>query len=649
MCGITGVFTREPEVLGHAGVVAGMTSLMVRRGPDDQGGWSDGRHAFFGFRRLSILDLSPAGHQPMLTADGHAALVFNGEVYNFRELRRDLEREGATFRSSGDTEVVLQALARWGKRALARFNGMFALAYFDVRRRRLLLVRDHLGIKPLYYLTHARGLVFGSQFDQILRHPWCDRSAVDLEVLGLYLRLGYIPAPHGLFRGTHQVKPGHWVELGVDDEPRSGRYYEFDDSESPRLRGLDAVEAVAEAVDAAVRRQTVSDVPVGTFLSGGIDSPLVAGLMGRASTSPVPAFTIGTTDVSLDESEVARRYAQELNLEHTVRVFDDRAALGHLDDLASAYGEPFADSSAFPSLMLSQMTRERVTVALSGDGGDELFWGYPRFAKWIKARFLFRLPRAARLAIYAGARVTGRRWPPQGVKYPTLGDWYLSGQSGLHSPDLEKICPEARGVPDSFQTYQLRGVPDEAGLASWMRKAELECHLPMILLKMDRASMHHGLEVRVPLLDLEVVATAARISHEECLRDGVGKRPLRESLKKLVHEESIPTRKAGFSIPMSAWLRGVLRPRFEQLLLERDPYPNGLFDRAALRRLYDVHLAGGDRHRGLWTLLSLQIWADRHLAPPFSLTESDQGVPRDVAESSKAFTTPESPRIASWS
>lgn len=643
MCGIAGVFTRNPDALAHAPAVAAMTALMVRRGPDDEGHWSDGRHAVFGFRRLSILDLSPAGHQPMTSADGNAALVFNGEVYNFRELRRDLERDGARFRSSGDTEVVLQALSRWGKDALRRFNGMFALAYFDVRERRILLARDPLGIKPLYYLTCSEGLAFGSQFDQIIRHPWCDRSAVDPEVLGLYLRLGYVPAPYGLFRGTHQVRPGHWVELGVGGEARSGSYYRFDDVGGTRVRGADAIDMVAEAVSNAVKRQTVSDVPVGAFLSGGIDSPLVAGLMQRESSSPVPAFTIGTTDLTLDESEVARGYARQLGVDHSARSFDDQSALGYLDDVASAYGEPFADSSAFPSLMLSQMTRERVTVVLSGDGGDELFWGYPRFSKWLRARSLFRLPRAARLAIYAAGRATRRGWPPQGVKFPTLGDWYLSGQSGLHSPDLARLCPEALGVPDSFQTYRLGNVPSEAGLASWMRKAELECHLPMILLKMDRASMYHGLEVRVPLLDLEVVEAAARVSHEDCLRDGVGKRPLRASLERLVDPATVPTRKAGFSIPMTAWLRGVLRPRFEELLLDRDTYPNGLFNRAALKRLYEGHLAGRDRHRGLWTLLALQMWSDRHLRP---LDPSGSGIDAVVADLASAPSAPRRPERA---
>jgi asparagine synthase (glutamine-hydrolysing) len=323
--------------------------------------------------------------------------------------------------------------------------------------------------------------------------------------------------------------------------------------------------------------------------------------------------SIGTTDAALDETEVARAYAAHLGVDHTVRIFSEQDAIDHLDTFAAAYSEPFADASAFPSLMLSQVTRERVKVALSGDGGDELLWGYPRFQKWLTARSLFGYPRAVRTALYGAARLAQRSWPPRGVRHANLGAWYLSGQSGLHTPDLKAICPEAVAVPSDFQTYTLQTVPREEELARWMRRAELECHLPMILLKMDRASMHYGLEVRVPLLDLEVLECAARIPPADCMQGGLGKLPLRAALARRVPPEAIPKRKAGFDIPMAAWLRGPLRPHVEELLLGRERYPEGLWNGAALRRLYTAHLQGQSRHRGLWTLLALHLWAQQHL------------------------------------
>jgi asparagine synthase (glutamine-hydrolysing) len=590
-----------------------MTALMTRRGPDDEGHWSD-EHLSLGFRRLAILDLSDAGHQPMLSACGGYALVYNGEVYNFRELRRDLEAQGSSFRSQTDTEVVLEALIRWGHEALPKLNGMFALAFYDLRNRSLLLARDPLGIKPLNYLVHSEGLVFGSQYNQIVQHPWCNSSRLDTEVLGLYLRLGYVPAPYGLIKNTYQLKPGHSLRIRPGEEPSIECFYCFPSSEEQSLVGADAEEAVAHATQRAVQRQTISDVPIGTFLSGGVDSPLVAAAMQMASSRPVPAVTIGSTDPKLDETEIARAYARQFDLDHTVRVFDERDAADYVKTVADAFSEPFADPSAFPSLMLSQVTRERMKVVLSGDGGDELFWGYPRFQKLLHARHYFHLPRPLRTALYAAGRVTGRSTPPRGVRQPSLGAWYLDGHSGLHTADLELVCPAAVSVPPSFQTYTLRGVPTEFDLAQWMRQAELECHLPMILLKMDRASMHFGLEVRVPLLDLEVLECAARVPPSECIRGGVGKLPLRAALARYVPPHTIPRRKAGFDIPMAQWLRGALRPQVEDLLLNRNPYPSGLFDRTALRRLYATHLEGHDRQRGLWTLLALQLWAERHVA-----------------------------------
>ena len=358
-----------------------MMTLMERRGPDDQGFWTDGKHGSFGFRRLAILDLSPYGHQPMLTSDGRYILVYNGEVYNFHELRDELDYRGIGFRSTGDTEVVLNILAQYGKEGLNRLNGMFALAFYDSAQKRLLLARDHAGIKPLYYLLSSGGLVFGSQYDQIMIHLWAKRLQVSTEALALYLRLGYIPAPYALFQQTYMLEPGTWLEVNAEGRVKQGKFFEFPLFRESTLRGEEAYEAVDAAVTKAVRRHLVSDVPLGTFLSGGIDSPLVTAKMRAASNGPVRAFTIGTHGDHLDESPDASAYAREIGVEHTIEHVTPEKAVTMLDDVVASCGEPFADYSIFPTMLIARLARQHVKVMLSGDGGDELFWGYAgRFA-----------------------------------------------------------------------------------------------------------------------------------------------------------------------------------------------------------------------------------------------------------------------------
>lgn len=599
-----------------------MMELMRRRGPDDAGRWTDERHLVLGFRRLAILDLSPAGHQPMVTPCGRHVLVFNGEVYNFRTLRAELEGLGHRFRSTSDTEVVLASLAQWGEAALPRFNGMFALAWYDRRERRLLLARDPLGIKPLYYLESPDGVVFGSQYDQLIRHPFCTRR-LRPERLGLYLRLGYLPPPYGLFHGTWMLPPGEAVRIAPDRPPVRFSYYSFPTETAELADEAEAGEAALAAVRSAVRRQMVSDVPLGAFLSGGVDSPLVAAQM-RAVNPNVEAFTIGCTDPRFDESEVAEAYADALELRRRVERFRPEECLSLVEEGARAYSEPFADYSSLPSLLLCRTARQSTTVALSGDGGDELFFGYPRFWKISDAAPQFQHSTVRRASAYYYSRLTGGK-VPRGVLFPDPGAWQLDGHcfSGLRSHDLQALCPQALAAPADFQLYRYDGPPEPDAVCRWMRQNELWGHLQMVLLKMDRASMHYSLEVRVPLLDQEVIETAARTAPAACIRDGVGKIPLRRALAGSVPPQSIPKRKAGFTVPLGDWLRRELRPMVEELLLRGAAYPEALLNQRTLQRLYDEHLRGADRTHGLWRLLSLQLWAREHLRhPPFPSVRS---------------------------
>ena len=584
MCGIVGMFTFGGSAGEWRSQIARAMDLMARRGPDASGIWSDDS-CVLGFRRLAILDLTTAGNQPMFTRDGRYALVFNGELYNFRELRRTLEDRGVSFRSTGDAEVALYALAEFGVKALESFNGMFALAFYDTVARRLLLARDHAAIKPLYVLRHRDGVVFASQYDQIVSHPWARTQSVSPGALGLYLNLGYIPAPFALLDGSAALEAGAWLTVEAGGACHEGRHFVFPRNPIPDLRGEAALAAVDAAVEAAVRRQMVSDVPIGVFLSGGIDSPLVAAKMRQATSAAIPAFTLGTNGDELDESTDARRYAKELDLQHIVRHIAPDDVLNLLDDVVGAYSEPHDDYSIFPTLLMSRIAREQVTVVLSGDGGDDLFWGYPdRMIRPLKAA--------------PAARGTGR------------------GQFGAHrfvDPErLGAIFPTLPAVPAAFTMYDFTDTGVDAR-AQWLRWNEYSGHLGRVLQKVDRASMHESLEVRVPLLDRDVMDVASRVDWRSCvdLDKEVGKLPLRAALQHHVGFQTMPKR--GFTVPMSSWLRGPLRSVFEDMVLSRHELLGLPVDRAQLRRVFRRHRLRLESSPWLlWRLLSLALWQARH-------------------------------------
>ena len=586
MCGILGMLTYRGDADTWREPVRRGMDLMARRGPDAAGLWTDRDACVLGFRRLSILDLSEAGNQPMLTADGRYALVFNGELYNFREIRRTLEHRGISFRSSGDAEVALYALAEFGAEALDRFNGMFALAFYDMVSRRLLLARDHAGIKPLYVLHHRDGVLFASQYDQVLSHPWARGRSVSPDALALYLRIGYIPPPFALLEGSAAIEPGSWLSVAADGCRAGGRYFELPRYREPDLVGPEADEAVDAAVDAAVRRQLVSDVPLGVFLSGGIDSPLVAAKARRAAGTALPAFTLGTGGGRFDESAAAARYAEVLGVHHVVRHIRPSQIVGLLDDVVTAYSEPHDDFSIFPMVAVSRLARDHVTVALSGDGGDDLFWGYPL-----------------------------RMVHPLATPEAETGAAQLRRHLFVNPRGLEAVLPSMPPLPRELPLYRFDG-GDVDHVAQWLRWNEYAGHLGRVLLKVDRASMHHSLEVRVPLLDREVVETAARVDWRRCadLRRGMGKLPLRASLRRHVPFQT--EAKRGFTVPMASWLRGPLRPLLQDALLSRQELLGIPVNRRELTRLFRRHRLHLESSPWLlWRLLSLVLWEARHYRP----------------------------------
>jgi len=606
MCGLVGQFSFQAQSEQINELILELNNLAHHRGTDKDGYWEDGIHCAIGFKRLAILDLSPTGNQPMVSPDGCYALVINGEFYNFKELRAELEGKGWRFRSTGDAEVALFALAEWGKETLDRFNGVFALAFYDRLEKRLLLARDHVGSKPLYYLQNQNGLVFGSQYDQIMAHPWAKGLSINQNALALYLRFGYIPAPYAILENTHLLEAGCWLEINAEGQTKHGRYFEFPRYKKPDLNGDEAFEAVEAAMMDAVQRQMVSDVPLGVFLSGGIDSPLVCSIAQSLKTQPIKAFTIGYPGSPLDETEDAVRYAHCIGVDHHVA----RIRFDHVEDLAleaaEACSEPFGDYSIFPTLVISKFASKQVKVMLSGDGGDELFWGYRgRMGNAIRYADLFRWPFWARkLRWWLLHRPN--EWNLRYFK--TAGEWFQSNHEHNFKDHLKEIFPNIQPFPKEFNRYDYSGKnADES--AQWVRWNEFTGHMGNGLLKVDRGSMFHGLEVRTPILDREVIKTALRVNWLSCinLETSQGKQPLRYLLTKRVGFQT--TGKKGFSAPMGDWLRNPLRPLFEDLVIGKRELCGLQINQNRMKDIYHQHLDGSyPRQWGLWIILSLALW-----------------------------------------
>lgn len=646
MCGITGVFTTAAssadELLGTA---RRMSAALTHRGPDDHGVWADaGSGIAFGFRRLSIIDLSPEGHQPMVSATGRFTIVFNGEVFNYAALRRELDAAGHRFRGHSDTEVMLAAFEAWGvEPAVRRFVGMFAFAVWDRETRALHLGRDRLGIKPLYVFHKPGVLAFASEFKALVTHPAFDR-AIDRNALATYLRLLYVPAPATIFRDTAKLQPGHLWTIHRPDRPLPAptAYWRLGDVardglEQP-LEGSDD-EIVAQAdrlLGDAVGLRMYADVPIGAFLSGGIDSSLVVALMQERSQQPVRTFTVGFGNPQYDESAHAARVARHLGTAHVGVTLGDaelRAAVPRLPEL---FDEPLADPSQLPTLLVSEVARREVTVALSGDGGDELFAGYNRYLVGRSAlRAAGALPRPARRAISSLIeRGSPESWNrvgrglqavlPGGIADPRLGEKFykLRTLATADSPpalyrSLVSFWPDPTAlvpgsVEDGFAAERAWGLlPAAATLERMMLADQLEYLPDDLLAKVDRASMAVSLETRVPLLDHRVVEFSWRLPARFKVRGGQGKWLLRRLLRRRVPDELVARPKMGFSVPIDAWLRGPLRPWAEDLLAEATLARDGFLAPDPVRRTWREFLAGrGSAGLGLWAVLVFQAWRD---------------------------------------
>jgi asparagine synthase (glutamine-hydrolysing) len=624
MCGIAG-FVESPSTVSPFGLEASralvhrMCDVIRHRGPDDEGIWVDEGVAL-GMRRLSIIDLS-TGHQPIHNEDRSVWIVFNGEIYNFRELRRELEAEGHRFYTATDTEVIVHAYERWGKDALTRLRGMFGLAIWDARSRTLLVARDRIGIKPMHYATVNGRFYFGSELKSLLEAPGLPRD-LDPGALDHYLSFLYTPRDGSIFRSVRKLPPGHLLTW-KDGRTAIEQYWKMPATETFGGSEAEAVQQLRAVLGDAVRSHMISDVPLGAFLSGGVDSSLVVGLMSEVSSSRVKTFSIGFDEPAFDELEHARRVADHFGTEHHEFVVKPDG-VGILDQIVSHFDEPFADSSAIPTWYVSEMARRHVTVVLSGDGGDELFGGYERYLPHPRVVAFDRYsPRALRrVAAIAAARLPhgarGKNFlrhvgrDEQGRYLDAIRFFGADEKPALLTADVQRAIegpdPETR-LARHFERFARLPWPSQ------MMRFDAETYLPEdVLTKVDRMSMAHSIESRVPLLDNEVIAFASTLPAALKIKNGRRKHVLKEVAATLVPRDILDRKKQGFGVPLGTWFRGNLRELFTDTLLSPASLQRGYFQPAFVRRLIDEHLAGTRDHTlRLWQLVVFEKWQQQYV------------------------------------
>jgi len=641
MCGITGFWTRRGRPGDDpAGCIARMTESLFHRGPDNGATWSDhDAQVHFGFRRLAIIDLSPMGAQPMASRTGRYMLVYNGEIYNAPALRAELAPSAGNWRGHSDTEVMLAAIEAWGlDKALERLIGMFAIALWDRQTRTLTLVRDRLGKKPLYWCLVGNTLLFGSELRALRCHP-AFHGEFDRAAIALYLRHGCFPSPHTVYRDVRQLQPGHLLRLASDGEPRIAPYWRLADvvasGKARPFQGSDedAVDMLGVVLGEAVKERMEADRPLGAFLSGGYDSSTVVALMQRAASRPVRTFSIGFNEVGYDEAGHARAVAAHLGTDHTELYVTPAEAQAVIPKLPDIYDEPFADSSQIPTYLVSQMAGKHVTVALSGDGGDEVFAGYNRYA--LGARFACAagyIPRPLRAAAAAGIRmVPATAWDeatallPGRIRPARIGDRLhkfadvaaLDGD-GFYLRLVSQWNEVAELMPDVTEpTTAARDPAIAAAMPDFTERMMVRdtlSYLPDdILTKVDRASMAVGLEARAPLLDTRVLAFAWSLPLSMKLRGKQKKWLLRQLLYRHVPKELVERPKMGFGVPIDSWLRGPLRDWAEGLLSERHLRATGVFVPGPVRLRWKEHLSGRRNWQyALWPVLMFEAWAERY-------------------------------------
>ena len=613
MCGIAGIWVTQPGPLDRAEVsLKSLLASLEHRGPDDAGIWKHPEAGLLlGHRRLAIIDLSPLGHQPMVGPEGRTALVFNGEIYNFGELRRDLETQGFVFASESDTEVLLKGYMCWGEKILDRLAGMFAFGIWDEEQRQLFLARDRAGEKPLYYAVGRWGFAFSSEIAGLTTLPGIDLG-IDQEALSLYLHYAYVPAPYTIYRGIRKLPAGHAMRVS-NGKVEVWRYWDpipFAIGPRMEISEPDALDELERLLRTAVRGQMISDVPLGAFLSGGIDSTAVVSMMTELSSSQVRTFTIGFDVAQYDESHHANLVARYLGVDHTAEHLTEKDALSLIPKVPAIYGEPFSDPSALPTHLVSHIARKHVTVCLSGDGGDEAFGGYPRYDELERILLLSRL--TGPLTPVANSIIS--RFPGRvGKGGQLLGgspkEVYRARVRLFRSAEVQAMTgclPRHAEFERAWASSSERPARQRAMLA------DLLSYLPeAILVKVDRAAMRVSLETRAPLLDHRVLEFALQLPSQYVRR----KKLLKKLVYRRVPQALVDRPKQGFGVPLGKWFCNELRELIMDALTPRRMSAVGIQDYRVVERMLASHMSGASNEQyRLWGLLVLSLWHETHRA-----------------------------------
>lgn len=640
MCGIVGIWDTRTRDISEQ-LISRLTDSLAHRGPDDGGMWVNALDGVaFGHRRLAILDLSSRGKQPMSNDDGSLWITYNGEIYNFNEIKHVLVRRGYTFKSTSDTEVILKAYQEWGIESFTRLRGMFAFALWDARRRELVLVRDRLGVKPLFYSVVQGLVLFGSELKALMAHPRFAKQ-LDRAAVMSYLQLGFVPSPASIFANTHKVKPGCYVRITADGRADECRYWNLDDfipATPTPINRADAERELTRLLVESFKYRMVSDVPVGVFLSGGIDSSLVTAILTREAGERLHTFVVAFDDPAWDESSAAAAVARHLGTEHTTLGCSALDALDIVPRLADIYDEPCSDSAAIPMFQLSREVRKHVKVVLSGDGGDELFCGYNTYTKFGRLwQNMTRIPFWLRQLLSGAVRVLSldqldamtvgafhRLFPDINIsdyrdkleRFPSLFPMreFMSAYGEFASRwsprELVRLAP---AIPFQPLFHEMDGITRD--LWTTMMRIDVLTFLPdNYLVKTDRASMAVGLEVREPMLDHKLVEFAFGLPIEFKYSQGITKRILRDILRRYLPDELVDRSKHGFSVPLGDWLRGPLRDLALDYLSFDRIHRQGLFDPVFVQETVTQFFSGARTSpKKIWSLVVFQAWYEQWL------------------------------------
>ncbi len=638
MCGIAGIYalpslTSEQNMKIDSELLEKMNTAQAHRGPNDQGYHFD-HGVGLAHRRLSIIDLA-GGHQPIYNEDGQVVVVFNGEIYNYKDIAAELKEKGHIFKTVSDTETIVHAWEEWGINCVDHFRGMFAFAIWDNIKKELFIARDRLGIKPLHYSLLSNGqLIFGSELKVLKQHPKFNEN-LSLEAIEDYLTLGYVPDPKSIYQGTFKLEAGHYIHLKADSKHiETVQYWDLPWQESIQQLAaapnhLDYQKTMMDGLTNAVKLRMVSEVPIGSFLSGGVDSSAVVAIMASLQDDPINTCAIGFDVPEYNESDFAQAVADRYKTNHNLEIVNHED-FALIEELTNIYDEPYADSSALPTYRVCEMAKKHVTVCLSGDGGDELFAGYRRYKMHLaEEKLRNKIPAIVRKAIFKplGKLYPKLDWAPQFLRAKTTfqslsmssAEAYLNSMSKLRKDEREKIySPEFKKQLNGYRSHQMFDkLVENKNFADPLKQIQyldFKTWMPGdILTKVDRASMQHGLEVRVPILDHKFVEWSFTLPSSENLKKGEGKAGFKQALEPIVPHDNLYRDKMGFSIPLSDWLKGPLKEKLERTLNNDKLKALKLFDHKQINQMINEHCNGKSNHdAGLWTLMMLGQFIEKN-------------------------------------